>query len=134
MVWAIVIAIAGGLTWLIAGRTARRRAALALATSQRSGRRTDSPAALERDAIEAERRGEHELALRLRFRAGLLRLDERGAIELRPSLPTGEVSRKLHSDDFDRLAADFDSVVYGGRPAEAEDVEAARRGWDSVLR
>ncbi len=43
-------------------------------------------------------------------------------------------SRRLHSDDFDRLAADFDSVVYGGRPAEAEDVEAARRGWDSVLR
>jgi hypothetical protein len=127
VVWAILIAIVGGLTWLIAGRTARRRAALAGAAARDAGPRGESPAALERRAAEAERRGDHELALRLRFRAGLLRL------EVRPSLPSVEVSRRLRSEDFDRLAADFDSVVYGGRAADAGDVEAARRGWDRVL-
>jgi hypothetical protein len=134
VLWAILALVAGGLAWLIASRTARRRAALSLTTGRRAGSRAASPAELEREAAEAERRGEHERALRLRFRAGLLRLDERGAIELRPSLPTGEVSRRLGSEDFDRLAADFDAVVYGRRPASAGDVEAAREGWEAVLR
>jgi len=134
VVWALLALVAGGLAWLIATRTARRRASLALTTGRRAGSRAASPADLEREAAEAERRGDHELALRLRFRAGLLRLDERGAIELRPSLPTREVSRRLGSHDFDRLAADFDAVVYGRRPASANDVAAAREGWEAVLR
>jgi hypothetical protein len=130
----VLIALVGGLGWLIAGRTARRRAAAATAAAARAaGARAESPASLERRAEEAERRGAHEEALRLRFRAGLLRLDARGTIELRPSLPTGEVARTLRSSDFDRLAGDFDAVVYGGRPAEPEDVDAARRGWAAVL-
>ena len=131
--WALLVAIVGGLTWLIAGRTARRRASMAVSAAHAGGDRAESPDALERRADEAERKGDHELALILRFRAGLLRLDARGAIELRPSLPTGEVARRLHSEEFDRLAAEFDSVVYGRRPAEAGDVEAARRDWAAVL-
>ena len=95
--------------------------------------RGETPAALERRAEEAERRGDHEAALRLRFRAGLLRLDARGAIAFRPSLPTGEVAQALRSDAFDRLAADFDDVVYGGREADADDVATARREWERVL-
>ena len=134
VVWAILIAIAGGLAWLIAGRTVRRRAAIATAAAVRmTGARAETPAALERRAEEAQRHGAHEEALRLRFRAGLLRLDARGAIELRPSLPTGDVARALRSEDFDRLAADFDAIVYGRRPAETEDVDAARRGWAKLM-
>ena len=64
-------------------------------------------------------RGDLEAALRLRFRAGLLRLDARGAIEFRPSISTHEVRRALRSEDFDALAATFDDVVYGGRAAGA---------------
>ena len=60
---------------------------------------------------------------------GLLRLDERGAIEFRPSISTYEVRRALRSDDFDALAATFDDVVYGGRAPEADDVAAARERW-----
>jgi hypothetical protein len=111
----------------------RRRAALVAAAAVRAGARAETPAALERRADEAERRGDHEDALRLRFRAGLLRLDARGAIAFRPSLQTGEVARALRSDAFDRLAADFDEVVYGARPATPDDVATARREWDRVL-
>ena len=133
-VWVLLALAVAALGWLIAGRTIRRRAALAAGAAGARGPRAESPGELERAAEAAERRGAHEEALRLRFRAGLLRLDERGAIELRPSLLTVEVSRALGSDAFDRLAAGFDDVVYGERPASAEDVAAARREWASVLR
>jgi len=134
LVWVLLALAVAALGWLIAGRTIRRRAALAARTSGPGGARAESPGELERAAEAAERRGAHEEALRLRFRAGLLRLDERGAIALRPSTRTEEVSRVLGSDAFDRLAAGFDDVVYGERPASADDVAAARREWESVLR
>jgi hypothetical protein len=134
VVWLLLGTAVIGLGWLLGGRTIRRRAALAAATGGDGRTRGESPGELERRADEAERRGDHEVALRLRFRAGLLRLDARGTIEYRPSLQTHEVARTLGSEAFDRLAAGFDDVVYGDRPARAEDVEAARRDWEAVLR
>jgi hypothetical protein len=132
--WILFAAGVGVFAWLLAGRTVRRRAAGALAAAAGAGgARAETPAALERRADEAERGGDYEEALRLRFRAGLLRLDARGTIAFRPSLPTGEVARTLRSDAFDRLAADFDEVVYGSRPAGEEDVATARREWERVL-
>jgi hypothetical protein len=94
----------------------------------------DTPASLDKAADRAERDGDLETALRLRFRAGLLRLDARHAITFRPSISTREVSRALNSPEFDQLAALFDGVVYGGRDASAEDIEWSRRSWDAVLR
>ena len=94
----------------------------------------DDPRALERLAEEAEAAGAFEQALRLRFRAGLLRLDAGGAIDYRPSISTREVSRKLHSEDFDALALTFDDVVYGGRAADDADVEEARSRWRQVVK
>lgn len=91
------------------------------------------PDQLEARAEEAERRGELAAALRLRFRAGLLRLDRVGALEFRPGLTNRAASRLLGSVRFDRLAADFDEVVYGGRIATAGDVGEARAGWPAVL-
>src|SRR5919206_479107 len=91
------------------------------------------PARLEREADEAERRGDLERAIRLRFRAGLLRLDRARAIELEASTTSGAVSRKLRSHDFDDVSASFDAVVYGRRPPGGEDVELSRAGWTRVL-
>jgi hypothetical protein len=93
----------------------------------------ENPSALEREADAAERAGDLERALRLRFRAGLLRLDERGAIRYRPSLTTGELRQLLGSATFDDLAARFEQVVYGREPAEPADVEAARNDWPRVV-
>ena len=132
MVWALVIAGVGLLAALLAGRSLRRRTTVARVRAARADAPED-PDALERAARAAAARGEHELALRLGFRAGLARLDRRGVIELRPSLSTGEVARAVHSPAFDRAAARFDEVVYGGRPAAAVDVEEARAAWAEAL-
>ena len=88
---------------------------------------------LERRADEAERHGDLEAAVRLRFRAGLSRLDDAGVVRLRPGLTNAAVSRVLRSPDFDGLAGDFDEVAYGGRPATTVDVRTARSTWPAVV-
>jgi Domain of unknown function (DUF4129) len=103
----------------------------------RAARRNDDdgedPDELERAAVAAERAGRLEAAVRLRFRAGLLRLGDRGAIRYRPSVTTNEVRRVLGSQTFDELARTFDAIAYGGRDAEPPDVDAARREWPRVV-
>jgi hypothetical protein len=93
----------------------------------------EDPDALEREADAAERDGDLARAVRLRFRAGLIRLGDRGAITYRPSVTTGEVRRVLGSDAFDELARTFEGVAYGGEAAAQPDVDAARRTWPRVL-
>jgi len=97
------------------------------------GAEPEDPAELERAAEAAERAGQLDVAVRLRFRAGLLRLGTRGAIRYRPSVTTNEVRRVLGSETFDELARTFDAVAYGGRDAEPPDVDAARREWPRVV-
>jgi hypothetical protein len=84
-------------------------------------------------AEEAEREGDWAQAVRLRFRAALARLGEIGALELRPSTTPSEAARRLHSERADSLTADFEQIVYGGRPALADDSAAAREGWPIVI-
>ena len=117
----------------ITGTTIRRRA-LAIERERRAALPAgDDPRALEREAERAERDGAWELAVRLRMRAGLLRLDRRNVIVYRPSLTTGEVARAVASPAFREVGERFDAIAYGGRPAEREDAEHARRGWAEVL-
>lgn len=98
------------------------------------GRETgDDPRALEREARRAELDGDLVGAIRLLFRAGLLRLDAEGVLRLRPSLTVGEAARRLRMGAFDRLARLFDEVVYGGREPSSEQVGAVRRAWERVL-
>jgi len=135
VVWilAALIVAAGG--WLLARRLLTGRVQVAAAaTAAGEAARADDPRELERRADAAEAAGDLETALRLRFRAGLLRLDERGAIAFRPSIPTAEVRRALRSPDFDALAATFDDVVYGGREPRPDDVADARERWPEVVK
>lgn len=97
------------------------------------GERPEDPDALDREADDAERNGNLDRAVRLRFRAGLIRLGKRGAITYRPSVTTGEVRRVLGSETFDELAGTFDAVTYGGAEAQQPDVAAARHDWPRVL-
>ena len=135
VVWIFLAAVFGGLGWAVSRRllTSRIRASTQ-AEQALAAARDEDPRGLDRRAEAAEAAGDLEAALRLRFRAGLLRLDERGAIEFRPSISTYEVRRALHSEDFDTLASTFDDVVYGGRPPEDEDLAAARERWPAVVR
>jgi len=134
VLWAIVGAIVLLIVVALGARTARRRTEVeALGLGRRRRGRSEDPADLERLADEAERRGDLEVALRLRFRAGLLRLGRAKALPLRPSLRTREARRTLGSARFDRLALDFDEVVYGRRPPSTDDIEAARSEWPHVV-
>jgi hypothetical protein len=117
-----------------AARIAARRSRRILEERHRADvRRHVDPSDLERAAEEAERNGELEEALRLRFRAGLLRLERANVIAFHESMTSGEVARKLRSQEFDRIANTFDEVVYGRRPPQSPDLRAARDGWPRVL-
>lgn len=134
VLWAIVGAIVILAVIALVNRLARRRTAAEAGGVGRGARgRDEGPGELERLADEAERRGDLEVALRLRFRAGLLRLGRARALPLRPSLRNREARRLLRSPRFDRLARDFDEVVYGRRQPLAADVETARAEWPQVV-
>ena len=130
--WPLAAAIVLAALFLVAQRVRGRTWEGLHGGGERAPRPVD-PARLEREADEAERRGDLERAIRLRFRAGLLRLDRARAIELEASTRSREVSRTLRSRDFDDVAASFDAVVYGRRPPGGEDVELSRAGWTRVL-
>lgn len=130
--WALLAAGLVALGVWVASRVARRQVAEQRARAERALTEEQDPRALLRAAEDAERAGDLALALRLRFRAGLLDLDRRGLLDLRPAMPTGEIARTLRSPAFDGLARAFEEVAYGGRAATAEDVAAARDGWPRV--
>jgi len=95
--------------------------------------RPASAAELDRAAERAERAGQLEEAVRLRFQGGLARLAERELIPAATATASAQVARTLRSEHFDALALRFDEIVYGGRPAAADDVEASRREWPLVV-
>ena len=133
--WWIAGIVVVALVVLVAMRLARRRVRVISheASIARLGTHRDDPRTLERRAQEAEADGDLATAIRLRFLAGLLRLDLAGAIRYEPSLTTGQVRRTLHLAPFDRVAGSFESVAYGGRPPTSDDVATSKDGWRAVL-
>ncbi len=131
--WGLAGAVVLALAAIGARRALRRLDSEERRTIGAEERAGDDPVALELQAQAAEARGAFDEAVRLRFRAGLLALNDRSAIDYRPSLLTGEVARQLHDRDFDALAGDFDRIAYGGAPADEDDARAAREGWPRVL-
>jgi hypothetical protein len=131
--WGVLAALVLGLATIGARRTLRRlEPPERVQTMARTGCSEDA-GELERDAQAAEKRGAFDAAVRLRFRAGLLGLSSRKAIEYRPSLLTAEVARRLRSAQFAALAATFERVAYGGVAATAPDAVESREGWKRVL-
>jgi len=126
-----VIALAA----FLASRVVRRR----VAAADRAGAGPFAiagpldPHRLEREADEAEAAGDLDHAFRLRFTAGLIRLDRAGALRFRPSLTTGDVVRSVPSATLRPLAVAFDEIAYGGRPTEPADLDALRAGMPRVL-
>src|SRR5690606_22292786 len=91
------------------------------------------PAALDREADAGEAAGDHALAGRRRYEAGLLRLARADRLTLRPDTTAGSAARQVGAPVMDALTADFEEVVYGGRPATPDDSSRARAGWVELL-
>lgn len=129
--------LAGGVVAVIAAlaslRLVRRRGRRLAAVRQghRGHARGLDPDQLERDADGAEAAGRFDEAFRLRFLAGLVRLDRAGIVELRPSLTSGALRRRVPS--LQDLTLSFEEIVYGGRAAGPEDVDRSRRDWPRAL-
>lgn len=87
---------------------------------------------LEQLSEQAEAAGNLELALRYRFRAGLLRLSDRRIISFHPSVTNAQWQLLINNDSFDVLTRDFNDVTYGERPCDSTHLSRARQQW-SVL-
>jgi hypothetical protein len=136
--WLLLVAVATALTaavvsWVSARRRRRAAARRVPGPSDVPGAAALGPAELERRAAQAERDGDLDAAVRLRFAAGLLRLDAAHAITLHPSLTSGDVGRLIASPRYDHLAATHDAIAYGGHHAADADAQAARAGWPAVV-
>ncbi len=131
--WTLLAAAALVLAVFVAARSARVLQVREATAARDAGGLDADAAALERAAARAEQDGDLAGAVRLRFAAGLWRLDERSVIELRPSLTVDDVRRRLRLPAFDALAVTFEDVAYGEKQATAADVAHAREGWPRVL-
>ncbi|MGO9335436.1 MAG: hypothetical protein ACLQCU_15555 [Acidimicrobiales bacterium] len=88
---------------------------------------------LERAAEDAELKGANELAVRLRFRLGLARLEAQGVIPDRRTTTSHQVGLVLQSRVFDELSSRHELITYAQEPALPRDVASARNGWDRLL-
>lgn len=132
----ILAALLGGTTaalvaWMI-GRRSRAAVVRAAAATGLVDLAAD-PEELDRRATAAEADGRFDLAVRFRYEAGLVRLVRLDRLVLRPDTTPADAARQVSSPVMDHLTADFEEVVYGGRPATASDAELARSGWMDLL-
>jgi hypothetical protein len=94
---------------------------------------TEDPDEIDRWAADAEDAGDHQKAVRLRFRAGLLRLQRAGVIVNQQAQTDRQLSASLHSPTFDGLADRHERILYAGDRATAADAATARTDWPRVL-
>lgn len=129
---ALLVGLAAFAAWKLAGRRIRS----VKRPTKRADARPDpppKPKPIEDEASAAARRGEFERAIRLRFQAGLLRLEQQGTLTYRKTLTTGEVAAVLADPTFDPIATSFDAVAYGARPASEDDYRIATETWPRVI-
>lgn len=129
---AAVAALIGAALWtaIVSIRRTSTAGVVRASSAPRSG--APAPEDLERAADAAERGGDYAASVRLRFSAGLMLLDAAGVIDYRPSLTSREIGASIRSPAFMAVAAAFDEIVYGDRPAVVDDAAAARRQWARV--
>lgn len=126
---AVLLLVAWATSFVIRQRSAIRATERSMFGS--TGR--TSIAELERLASAAAQRGAYGDSLRLRFEAGLARLERKGTLSHPETRSSGEVAETLHLPEFDQVAETFDAVVYGGREAGAADATFAAQTWPAIV-
>lgn len=128
----IILVVSSAL--FISRRMIRRRIAVgSRPMTPKTSKQDLSPTDIDAQAAHAESAGDFGEAVRLRFLAGLLRLDSLGALRYRRSMTSGDAALHLRSRTFDGLASRFDEIVYGHRPASIEDAHSSKQTWEKVL-
>lgn len=127
----IVVAVALGARWLI-----RRRSAAAPRDKPVPVEALPpvSPEELVDQAERASRAGDYATAIRLRFKAGIVRLGRRGVVVGGEHTTNPGISQQLDLEEFDRLASAFERVVYGGHEADAAVDSDSRDTWPTVIK
>ncbi len=88
---------------------------------------------LENLSDKAEQEGHLDLALRYRFRAGLLRLNDLQIISFHPSITNAQWQLIIDSDSFNTITKDFNDITYGERTCDASHISRARSSWSSLI-
>jgi cell division protein FtsL len=88
---------------------------------------------LEKLSDQAERAGRFDVALRYRFRAGLLRLNDKNAIAFHPSVTNAQWQLTINNPRFTSLVRDFDDVTYGKHNCDYPLVTKAKSEWSALL-
>lgn len=130
--FALCIGIAALVIWLVSRNVVRNQKRAADHPSQNS-QVTDDPNELETAAQRAEREQQFDLAIRYRYRAGLIRLDRAGVIDLQPWNTAALLTRRVASPRFDRITDTFEEVTYGGRTANGSQASTVRAEWSTLL-
>lgn len=134
--WILVVGIlAVGLGVAVGVLVVKRRTKVSIDRSRSLalGLSTEDPDEIEQRAADAEQAAHHEEAVRLRFRAGLVRLQRMGIVVNQQSQTDRQLSVMLHSPAFDGLAGRHERIVYAGDSATAADAATARTDWPRVL-
>jgi|GEM_PF-6531771 len=87
---------------------------------------------LENLSDKAEQEGHLDLALRYRFRAGLLRLNEMEIISFHPSITNAQWQLIIDNESFNMITKDFNDVTYGERTCDVQHLSRARSSWSTL--
>ncbi len=131
IVIALIAHIGYSLMSAIRGTPHRKRA------STKPRQRVIDPAELEREADQAGGRGDHIGAIRLLFRASLLRLQQTEKRKFRPGFTNRDLLRRYRSsplvDPLRRFVETIDAKWYGEEPCLEGDYVACREGHQQLL-
>ena len=112
----------------------RRTRVSAERAGERPGLVAADPTDLEREADRMAGQGDFAGAVRLRFAAGLRRLETDGLLT-EADIRTGQqVAASIGSPAFERLATQHEAIAYAAASAGAGDDERAQRDWVVVPR
>jgi len=126
-----ILIVAGAIAGAVVIRRRAKPGRESGVVSAEPGQRADADE-LEKLARKAELGGDLDTAVRLSYRAGITRLEELGIVRFGLTRTDRQLSETLGSRTFDTLAADFESIAYGGARASAKQAADAREGWRLV--
>ena len=84
-------------------------------------------------ADKAFNEGRFDIALRYKFRAGLLRLDKKNAIVFHPSTTNNSYQLVLSNDIFNKIVRSFNDITYGYNSCDATTYNLSLSLWSSLL-